>query len=98
MINFNKTFDLVLEESSNNDIYGVQIKSSCSYKDFEKYSHEFENNYATEFEKLFFVIHTPKGNWNNASQYEKVEIININKLAELVIKAGLVEWILNKTQ
>ncbi len=94
-----KFFDIILEEPFTNKLFGVQIKSSCSNIEFKNYADKFDTNYATDFETLYFIVHTPKYLENLielSKQYENIRLLTINEIADLVINAGLVKWITDK--
>jgi hypothetical protein len=90
-----KFADLELEEPINGERYQVQVKSQADANDFADYRDKFT---AGGFRKLFFVVHSPKPNLTPQSQgaSESVQLILPNRLAEMVVDAGLVNWLLAK--
>ncbi len=91
-----KFFDLVLEEPFSNKLYGVQIKSSCSANEFKKIADKFVSSYSASYEMLYFVIHTPKNDFASIQEYENVKILGVEELADQVINAGLIRWVMDK--
>lgn len=94
-----KFFDLVLEEPFTNKLFGVQIKSSCGVSDFKNYADKFESDYSNNFDTLYFIVHSPKNKENLielSKQYENTKLLTVEEIADLVINAGLVKWIMDK--
>ena len=92
-----KFTDLELEESITGDKYQVQIKSRATLADLEEYRGEFASE---SFRKLYFVVHTP-----DAALYgftpscdDQVELVLVDRLAEMVIDGGLVGWLMDRTK
>jgi hypothetical protein len=91
-----KFADLELEEPVTGDRYQVQVKSEASVRDFERYEREFQDK---NFRRLYFVVHTPT---QNLSEYQpnssSVELILSDRLAAMVVDAGLVNWLQDKVR
>jgi hypothetical protein len=88
-----KYVDMVLEEPITGDLYQVQVKSDATIADFKEYAEQFTKG---DFRKLYFVVHNCKEKWANASQYENVELILQEQLAQMVVDFGLVNWLLKR--
>ena len=88
-----KYADMELEEPITGDRYQVQVKSDATIGDFAKYAAEFDNS---DFRKLYFVVHSSKEQWANAPKYDNVELILQERLAEMVVDFGLVNWLLKR--
>jgi hypothetical protein len=88
-----KFSDLELEEPVTGGRYQVQVKSSATVADFQEYA---ENFASTGFRKLYFVVHSPVGDWSGYPIPENVELIRPDKLAQMVIKFGLISWLVKK--
>jgi hypothetical protein len=73
--------------------YQVQIKSAANARELAQYRKQFEGQ---GFRKLFFVVHSPSANLGHENSSEKVELVLPARLAEMVVGAGLVSWILAK--
>ncbi|SEG33742.1 restriction endonuclease [Algoriphagus boritolerans] len=73
----------------------VQVKSATNLKQFQDYEDRFEEIDSSEsYDKFYYVFHSPK--LNLQSNMEKLEVWNLDKVAELAVSSGLVPWILNK--
>jgi hypothetical protein len=91
-----KFADLILEEPITRDRYLVQVKSSASKADFEKYAMQFGG---MGFRRFYFVVHTPTKELENITkQWDGVELLAGPALAAKVVAAGLVGWLLEKVR
>jgi hypothetical protein len=88
-----KFVDMELEEPITDDLYQVQVKSDATIVDFRKYAEQFTEG---DFRKLYFVVHNSKEKWANAPKYKNVELILQERLAQMVVDFGLVNWLLKK--
>lgn len=90
-----KYVDIMLEEPVTGDLYQVQVKSAASDDDFEEYTQRFSPG---SFRKLYFVVHSPTQKLANYSGVidENVELILPERLAQMVVEFGLVDWLLKK--
>jgi hypothetical protein len=90
-----KYVDMELQEPITGELYQVQVKSQASFADFDEYA---RNSSHGSFRKLYFVVHTPDQTLvdNRLAKYEDVELILPDKLAEMVVDLGLLEWLLKK--
>lgn len=95
-----KNIDIELISPITNERAIVQIKSQSNlstYKDYVERLEGFEDNY----EKIFFVTHTPSPDLQNHiknSPEEDFIFYDASKLSELSINAGLIEWLINVSQ
>ncbi|MCF8297096.1 MAG: hypothetical protein K9H48_16450 [Melioribacteraceae bacterium] len=90
-----KYVDLELEDPITGDLYQVQIKSSATLEEFEKYIQNFSRD---NFRKFYFIVHSPDLKLSNYSVNtdENVELILPDKLAKMVVDFGLTDWLLKK--
>lgn len=89
-----KFVDLELEDPITGDRYQVQVKSSATQQEFQRYSDEFEGQ---EFRKLYFVVHSPDKQLLAAeSQRQDVELILPAKLSQMAVDLGLVGWLMHR--
>lgn len=88
-----KYVDLELEEPVTGDLYQVQVKSRATLSEFKEYAEGFST---TGFRKLYFIVHTPIGDWSNYPTPENVELILPERLARMVIEFGLINWLVKK--
>jgi hypothetical protein len=93
-----KTLDLELLAPVTGERAIVQIKAQSNLIEFLDYEEKFVpmNN---DYDKFFFVLHTDKN--DSIRTYEEtkittVKIYLVDKVAELTISAGLVEWVIKK--
>ena len=93
-----KTLDLELLAPVTGERAIVQIKAQSNLKEFLEYEEKFVpmNN---DYDKFFFVLHTDKNDrirTYEENQVTAVKIYLVDKVAELTISAGLVEWVIKK--
>jgi len=91
-----KTIDIELIAPVTNEKAIVQVKSQSSFKIFEEYKYRLLN--MMEYEKVFFVTHTPDKklqSYIDLGHEDSIDIWDSKKLAELSINAGLIEWLIN---
>jgi len=74
----------------------IQVKSKTTVEDFQKY-HEIFKQY-NHFDEMYFVFHTFVGNIEKLRKASdpRVVIWDISRVADLVINAGLIDWLLAK--
>jgi hypothetical protein len=89
-----KYSDLELKDLLTQDMYQVQIKSKTNAKEFKNYTDEFD---AESFRKLFYIYHSSDDQLS-CVDYDKecIELISPKEVSELVMKYGLVDWIIDK--
>ena len=71
----------------------VQVKSSTNSKQIDEYHKKFKQY--DQYDEMYFVFHTCTDNpvpINN----DKLHLWDISRVAELVIHAGLIDWIITK--
>ncbi len=89
-----KFTDLELEDPITGDKYQVQIKSQASWKEFEYYVSQFNPQL---HRKLYFVVHSPDKKLSEIQkQLRNIELILPNRLSEMVVHLGLVNWLMSK--
>ena len=86
-----KTTDMELELPTTGEKAFVQVKSSTNQKQFEEYLRALEQRYE---DRMFYVYHTVRGKLNNNN--DKVTMVDGLKLAEMVLSAGLFDWLIKK--
>jgi len=87
-----KTLDLDLVLPSTGEKAFVQVKSQTNSKQLASYVAKLED--FDSYERMFYVFHT--GDVGEPKD-KRVSIIGPAKLAELVVDAGLVSWLIQKT-
>jgi hypothetical protein len=92
-----KFVDIIFEDPLNpHKRIAIQVKSQTSIKQIEEYCYDRQME---RYEKLFFVFHTPDGKelLSKVSLPDNVEIVDGDRLANLVVDSGLVHWLKEKT-
>jgi hypothetical protein len=74
-------------------LYQVQVKSRATKADFEEYAQNFSG---AGFRKLYFVVHSPVGEWNAEQAVESVELLLPKRIAKMVVEFGLTRWLMNR--
>jgi hypothetical protein len=90
-----KTLDLDLLAPVTGERAIVQIKSRSDLKEFLFYSGEFAK--MTQYDQFFYVVHSADSSLYNFENSSEVKLYRIDKIAELTISSGLVEWVIKKT-
>lgn len=90
-----KYVDLELEEPITGDLYQVQVKSRASLAEFKEYADNFAG---AGFRKLYFVVHTPTGDWSDNRHAANIELLLPEQVAQMVVEFGLTNWLLKKVR
>ena len=85
-----KTIDLLLELPSTGEKAFVQVKSQTNRPQFENYVSQLEGRGE---DRMFYVYHTGP----ELSGPDKVTVINAERLAEMILNAGLVDWLIRRS-
>jgi len=85
-----KLLDLDLVLPSTGERAFVQVKSKANQAEFDKYVVHFEALDA--YDRMFFVYHSGHAETDD----ERVTVIGPDKLAEMVVDAGLATWLVRK--
>lgn len=90
-----KTFDLDLLAPVSGDRAMVQIKSESDLKQFQEYQKKFEimND---GYNRFFYVVHSPSKNLIDYQNDSNIQLFLVEKISELTIASGLVEWVIKK--
>lgn len=89
-----KTIDIELMLPVNNKKAFVQIKSQSNYNEFEDYKNSFNN--MNQYDEMYYVVHTPDKKLDNVKKEKNIEVIGLDKITDLVINAGLINWLIKK--
>jgi len=92
-----KTLDLELFAPVTGERAMVQIKAESDLPQFKSYQEQFA--VMSDFDKFFYVVHTAKPNLKNYEDETETNyyLYMVEKVAELTISGGLVEWVIKKT-
>lgn len=88
-----KNVDLELEEPMTGDFYQVQVKSRASKADFREY---IENFHGAGYRKVYFVVHSPLGDWTGVQAPNNIELLLPKQMAKKIVEFGLTNWLLKK--
>ena len=91
-----KFADIEFEDTINAESYQVQVKSQSTLAEFLAYADRFNRD---DFRRLFYVVHTPAADLAGykASPDPVVVLVAPRQLSLMVVDAGLVGWVLEKT-
>ncbi len=88
-----KTIDLAIGHPITGERAVVQIKCQSNLSEFKRYEKTFVG--MTEYDKFFYVAHTPEKSLEEyRNESENINIYFADKISELSINAGLYGWIL----
>jgi hypothetical protein len=87
--------DLLVRELATNETAFVQVKSSADQGALDASLEFFRNN--GTYERMFFVCHSPRGNLTIRSR-DKVHLWTGSDLARMSVRAGLFEWLIEKSR
>lgn len=90
-----KTLDLELFAPVTGERAIVQIKAQSDLQQFLSYQEQFAT--MNDYDKFFYVVHTAKNNLTAYENETETKLYLVDKVAELTISAGLVEWVIKKT-
>lgn len=90
-----KTLDLDLFAPVTGERAIVQIKAQSDLKEFLNYQNQF--SVMSDYDKFFYVVHTANGKLLTYENETETKLYLVEKVAELAVSAGLVEWIIKKT-
>jgi len=90
-----KTLDLELLAPVTGERAIVQIKSQSNLKTFIDYQDTFAT--MTDYDKFFFVVHTAKKDLAIYENETETILYLEDKISELTIASGLVEWVIKRT-
>jgi len=90
-----KTLDIELFAPVTGERAIVQIKAQSDLKEFANYQKQFAT--MNDYDKFFYVVHTAKNNLATYVNETETKLYLVDKVAELTISAGLVEWVIKKT-
>lgn len=90
-----KTLDLELFAPVTGERAIVQIKAQSDLPQFFGYQEQFAT--MNDNDKFFYVVHTAKNKLTTYENETETKLYLVDKVAELTISAGLVEWVIKKT-
>lgn len=90
-----KTIDLDLESTVTGERAVVQVKATSNRKEFLAYEQELAS-YRSDYQKIFYVCPQPEKDLEVFTPNSDTILYFSDKLAELAISAGLVDWLIKK--
>lgn len=93
-----KDADLVLEQPATRERAFVQVKSTASQAVLADYVERFRAH-AGSFQRMFFICHSPKGALEGAlgSSDADVAVWTGDRLADQAVRAGLLDWLIERS-
>ncbi|MDG1276998.1 MAG: hypothetical protein P8O16_06930 [Algoriphagus sp.] len=91
-----KTIDLDLESTVTGERGVVQVKAKSNLDEFLDYEKELEG-FRKDYQKVFYVCPRPEKGLKDLKPQTGTILYFSDKLAELAISAGLVDWLIKKT-
>lgn len=90
-----KDVDIELEEPFTRERYQVQVKAAASLKDFRESAASFSPS--GSFRQFYFVVHTPSADLRRFENSDSsIKLVFVEQLAEMTIRAGLIDWLMTK--
>lgn len=90
-----KTLDLELLAPVTGERAIVQIKSDSNLKQFLEYQQRFEG--MTDYNKIFYVVNNTDKSLSEYNNDSETILYFGDKIAELTINSGLVDWVIRRT-
>jgi len=89
-----KTIDMDIELPTTKERAFVQVKTRTTVAELEKYVEGFEVSAVSDlYDRMFYVYHSGPA---VTERGDRITIIGPDKLAEMVLDAGLVNWLIRK--
>lgn len=89
-----KLVDLVLEQPTTGELAAVQVKSASSQRKLDSFVGDADET--GKFDRLFFVCHSPKGELAAPADRTDVHVWTGREFANVVLRLGLVDWVMEK--
>ena len=90
-----KTLDIELLSPVTGEKGIVQIKTGADLEAFRKYKTKFDE--MDDYDKFFFVVSSPKADLENYENETDINLYLTDKISELTISSGLVDWVIRKS-
>ena len=89
-----KTLDVMLSSPITNERFGVQVKAQADLATFGKFRRQAE--LIEGFARFYFIVHSPSPDLQQATSEGKVELLGPERVAQLAVRYGLADWIIDK--
>jgi hypothetical protein len=93
--NVREGIDIEAENPTSNEIAFVQVKSSATQHILEDYIQRFQAR-RDFYARMIFVVHSPANKLAPPACIPEVQVWTGNKVAQLVVRLGLGEWVESK--
>lgn len=88
-----KDIDIELQDLATGEIAFVQVKSRASQRTLRDYIERYRAH--GRYSRMFFVCHSPKGELS-AGEDESIFVWTRRALADMAVRAGLFDWLVEK--
>ena len=89
-----KTLDVMLSSPITNERFGVQVKAQADLAALGKFRRQAE--LMEGFARFYFVVHSPSPDLQQATSEGKAELLGPQQVAQLAVRYGLADWIIDK--
>jgi S-adenosylmethionine:tRNA-ribosyltransferase-isomerase (queuine synthetase) len=87
--------DAEVENLAANEIAFVQIKSSATQRILDEYIDKFESR-RERYARMIFAVHSPTSKLHISPNNTSVQLWEGVRVADLIVRLGLGEWVENK--
>ena len=89
-----KDIDLSLYSPVTKERIAIQVKSQSSINEFENYLDRFAD--MSDFTKIFYAVHSGGEELASKQSATKVTVLSGKELSDLVVRTGLIDWVIKK--
>ena len=89
-----KSIDLDLMSRVTGKRAFVQVKSQANLSTFLKYKETFEE--MNQYDEMYFVVHSPSTDLAKYVEKSAIVLLTVERLAKLVVSAGLTGWMIRR--
>jgi len=89
-----KSIDLDLMSPVTGKRAFVQVKSQANLKTFLQYKETFKG--MGQYDEMYFVVHSPAADLAEHVEKSSIALLTVERLAKLVVSAGLTRWLVRK--
>lgn len=91
-----RDYDIAFQEDITGNLYVVQVKSTAGLKELLATASQFSTD---DYEKVFFAVHSPRADIKDLPSDdlpEHIQLLTADRIGELALEAGLINWIEQK--
>jgi hypothetical protein len=89
-----KDVDMILRQQATDELAFVQVKSRAGAKLLDDYVKRFYRSGV--YQRMFFICHSPTGKMN-APDRSNLHVWTGERLAQVTVRAGLLDWLIEKS-